>query len=281
LGFLVCFLFCHVFGTHPFKEKDDNELSVVLAWSLTLFFLSAICIKADLAEDSGEEQALFGIALTVILATGPILILAQTAKAILEHLMSRSTSNNADEINHREEGDKLEDRQGQTSITLLKTTNKPSGSVMNEMTEADFNDIIGDDLYYEDSVNRNAGGVAFNVTTVDRGSQLRSRLEIREHQQSQVAGMPEPITYTCDVCFRAYQRKDIYLRHFTNGTCGKKNKLEPAKERHAARLVKRRPIASIEFKSLDDVRAIEFTDGVGVVEVSKVLQERELFATRI
>jgi hypothetical protein len=38
LGILVCFGFCHVFEKRPFKYDDDNDLGVVLAWSLTLFF---------------------------------------------------------------------------------------------------------------------------------------------------------------------------------------------------------------------------------------------------
>ena len=132
LGILVCFAFCHVFEKRPFKENDDNELSVVLAWSLTLFFLSAICIKADLTNDSGDEQELFGIALTVILATGPALIVLQTAKAILEHFVSKMNKKRKDEMDESEHDEKvntLRTRRRQAPIGLYKTMNKNRGSI--------------------------------------------------------------------------------------------------------------------------------------------------------
>jgi len=147
LGILVCFMFCHVFEKRPFKENDDNELSVVLAWSLTLFFLSAICIKADLAEDSGEEQRLFGIALTVILATGPALIVLQTAKAVLEHFVSKTKKNRTDDMDeseHEEKVNTLKTRRRQAPIGLYKTMNKTRGSIsVYQNDEDDDHDLEG------------------------------------------------------------------------------------------------------------------------------------------
>jgi Ca2+-binding EF-hand superfamily protein len=135
LGILVCFIFCHVFEKRPFKEDDDNELGVVLAWSLTLFFLSAICIKADVTQDSGDEQKVFGIALTVILATGPALIVVQTANAIFMYLTTKPASGYLDESGNEEKVNTLQTRQRQVPIALYKNMGGKRGNVLDDDEE--------------------------------------------------------------------------------------------------------------------------------------------------
>jgi hypothetical protein len=99
-----------------------------------------------------------------------------------------------------------------------------------------------------------------------------------------------------------YQREDTFLRHFTNGQCEKKqararaaktwqSERKPAaevvKERRAAKLLAERRAASAgqidvrhyEFKSLEDGRAIVFSDDSGAAVVSEVNHDRTLLAT--
>ena len=136
LGILVCYCFCHVFEKRPFKEDDDNDLGIVLAWSLTLFFLSAICIKADLTQDSGDEQKLFGIALTVILATGPTLIVLQTLSALVQYFFlrkERSSDDDIEELDQAEKVNTLKFRRRQAPITMYTTMNRTRGSMSTDM----------------------------------------------------------------------------------------------------------------------------------------------------
>jgi len=135
LGILVCYCFCHVFEKRPFKDDDDNDLGIVLAWSLTLFFLSAICIKADLTQDSGDEQEIFGAALVVILATGPALIVLQTLSALVQCLFCR-TKKSEDDIDNSDDDEKvstLKTRRRQAPIDLYKQMNRMRGSMSADM----------------------------------------------------------------------------------------------------------------------------------------------------
>ena len=131
LGILVCYCFCHVFEKRPFKDDDDNDLGIVLAWSLTLFFLSAICIKADLTQDSGDEQEIFGAALVVILATGPALIVLQTLSAVVQCLFCRMnrSKNSLDDSDDDEKVSTLKSRRRQAPIGLYKQMNRMRGSM--------------------------------------------------------------------------------------------------------------------------------------------------------
>jgi len=135
LGILVCYCFCHVFEKRPYQDDDDNDLGIVLAWSLTLFFLSAICIKADLTQDSGYEQKLFGIALTVILATGPVLIILQTLSAVAQYLFFRKKDSSDDDFDDDDQAEKvstLKYRRRQAPIAMFTTMNKTRGSLSSE-----------------------------------------------------------------------------------------------------------------------------------------------------
>ena len=56
-GILVCLVFVYVFiELKPFKNPSDSNLGIVLQYSLTLFFLSALMIKVDAAPDSDADQ---------------------------------------------------------------------------------------------------------------------------------------------------------------------------------------------------------------------------------
>ena len=56
----------------PFKEVSDNDLAKILAFSLSLFFLSALMIKVSATDD--EDQRIFGILLVLILCAGPVAV---------------------------------------------------------------------------------------------------------------------------------------------------------------------------------------------------------------
>ena len=78
LGLLLCLFFNHTFTFRPFKNPDDSVLGIILAYALTLFFLAALMIKADLTGDSEEDQRTFGALLVAVLASGPTAIALQT-----------------------------------------------------------------------------------------------------------------------------------------------------------------------------------------------------------
>ena len=113
----------------------------------------------------------------------------------------------------------------------------------------------------------------------------------------------EAVAKTCTECNGMYQREDIFLHHFTNGQCEKKQvraraaktwqseRKKPAAEvvteRRAAKLLVERHAASAgqidvrhyEFKSLEDGRAIVFSDDSSAAVVSEVNHDRALLAT--
>ena len=112
----------------------------------------------------------------------------------------------------------------------------------------------------------------------------------------------EAVAKTCTECNGMYQREDIFLHHFTNGQCEKKqvraraaktwqSERKPAAEvvteRRAAKLLAERHAASAgqidvrhyEFKSLEDGRAIVFSDDSSAAVVSEVNHDRTLLAT--
>ena len=79
-GIVVCLGFSHVFEFRPFRNQDDNTLGIILSNSLSLFFLSAIIIKAEENNASSSiggdlEQTVFGIVLVVILFAGPSVLI--------------------------------------------------------------------------------------------------------------------------------------------------------------------------------------------------------------
>ena len=72
----------NIIDAHPLLSlRSDNILGVVLSYSLALFFTAALMIKADISSDATDDERLFGILLVIILASGPLCILAQVTHA--------------------------------------------------------------------------------------------------------------------------------------------------------------------------------------------------------
>jgi epidermal growth factor receptor substrate 15 len=74
--------FSYIFDFRPFRKPDDNSLGIILSNSLSLFFLSAIIIKAEENNSASSlggdlEQQVFGLVLLVILLAGPFILIFQ------------------------------------------------------------------------------------------------------------------------------------------------------------------------------------------------------------
>jgi hypothetical protein len=82
-----------------------------------------------LTQDSGDEQELFGIALTVILISGPVLIIAQTASTIFKYLTFKPPSDDSEGSDDRETINTLKNRRRQVPIASKKDSKKARGSV--------------------------------------------------------------------------------------------------------------------------------------------------------
>ena len=77
LGLLVSFVFIQVFNFRPFKVESNNNLGLIMTYSLTLIFLSALMVKTGQTEGSSKDNdVLFGIVLAFVLFSGPMFILA-------------------------------------------------------------------------------------------------------------------------------------------------------------------------------------------------------------
>ena len=83
LGLLISLGFIQVFNARPFKNEHNNNLGLVLQYSLTLLFVAGLMIKLDeggaIVNDDQEDQKVFGIVLLVILSFGPLSIIFQSA----------------------------------------------------------------------------------------------------------------------------------------------------------------------------------------------------------
>mmetsp|Transcript_86908 Transcript_86908/g.168344 ORF Transcript_86908/g.168344 Transcript_86908/m.168344 type:complete len:312 (-) Transcript_86908:193-1128(-) len=81
IGVLVTLVFLYAFTRWaPFVDKDDNALGIILAYSLTLLFLAALLIKADISGDFTHDQAVFGVILSLVILAGPCALVAQFTK---------------------------------------------------------------------------------------------------------------------------------------------------------------------------------------------------------
>ena len=78
LGLVLTFIFNFVFVEFkPFVAYEDSTLSVVLGYSLSMIFLAALMIKADLTGSSPSEEQFYGVFLVVVALAGPLLIAVQ------------------------------------------------------------------------------------------------------------------------------------------------------------------------------------------------------------
>ena len=74
LGAVISVVFFGFFAKHePYAERSDNRLSIVLAFSLVLFFLAALMIKVDATSDDEHDQEVFGMLLVAFLCAGPVM----------------------------------------------------------------------------------------------------------------------------------------------------------------------------------------------------------------
>ena len=74
LGAVISVVFALFFAEHqPYAERSDNRLSIVLAFSLVLFFLAALMIKVDITSDDEHDQEVYGLLLVILLCGGPVL----------------------------------------------------------------------------------------------------------------------------------------------------------------------------------------------------------------
>ena len=74
LGAVISVVFFGFFAEHqPYAERSDNRLSIVLAFSLALFFLAALMIKVDATSDDEHDQEVFGMLLVAFLCAGPVM----------------------------------------------------------------------------------------------------------------------------------------------------------------------------------------------------------------
>jgi hypothetical protein len=84
IGLLISQCYVFVFMKFlPFKRKDDNDLAIVLAFSLVFFFLAALMIKVDATGDSAQDQRTFDIILITVLGSGPLFLVLQYVQTTL------------------------------------------------------------------------------------------------------------------------------------------------------------------------------------------------------
>ena len=74
LGAVISVVFALFFARHePYAERSDNTLSILLAFSLALFFLATLMIKVDITSDDEHDQEVYGLLLVILLCGGPVL----------------------------------------------------------------------------------------------------------------------------------------------------------------------------------------------------------------
>ena len=72
LGLLVCLVFLYVFiKIEPYNDRSDTKISIVLAYSLTLFYLAALMIKT---ESVSGDDSFFTTLLILVLVSGPTVV---------------------------------------------------------------------------------------------------------------------------------------------------------------------------------------------------------------
>ena len=89
VGILLCLGFLHVFCRRPFKEEEDSSLGILLTYSLTFIFISALWIKVDQQPEGNIERRLFGFVLVFLLMMGPGVILLNLFTSMLSNFVER------------------------------------------------------------------------------------------------------------------------------------------------------------------------------------------------
>lgn len=82
LGLLISLGYTYVFvALLPFKKLEDSFLGVTMAYSLVLFFVAALMVKANISFDPSSDQRVFGVVLIFIMISGPLCICIQLTLA--------------------------------------------------------------------------------------------------------------------------------------------------------------------------------------------------------
>jgi Ca2+-binding EF-hand superfamily protein len=89
IGILLCLGFLHIFCQRPFKEEEDSSLGILLTYSLTFIFMSALLIKVDQQPDGPLERRLFGFVLVFLLMMGPGVIIMNLLTSVLSNFFER------------------------------------------------------------------------------------------------------------------------------------------------------------------------------------------------
>ena len=85
----------------PYKNPSDCNLGIILQYSVTLIFLSALLIKVDATSDSANDQEILGYFLMLVLLLGPIMITFQYVGSFVK-MCSRSKAQKLAEIDNLE-----------------------------------------------------------------------------------------------------------------------------------------------------------------------------------
>ena len=80
----------------PYATKEDNQLAVILAYSLALLFLAALLIKVNASDDSLSEQSVFSSLLIAVLFAGPVSIVVQNVYYLAEDQPDKRNKYDAD-----------------------------------------------------------------------------------------------------------------------------------------------------------------------------------------
>ena len=84
LGIFICLVFCFIFTNEkPYADPSNSGLSILLAFSLTLFFLAALMMKVDVTSDDKSDQNIFGALLIFLFFAGPLAVVGQASLDIV------------------------------------------------------------------------------------------------------------------------------------------------------------------------------------------------------
>jgi len=130
IGLCICLSFIYVFTTHqPYKNSSTNFMGVVLAFSLTFFFIAALMIKADLSSDDKSDQKTYGFVLIAVLFVGPTTLVFHFVKTDVFPTWKRLCADNeaVDEELIEREAETQQDAT-ETGVFDERAADAPSGS---------------------------------------------------------------------------------------------------------------------------------------------------------
>jgi len=144
IGVLLCLVFLHLFSKRPFKDDDDSSLGIILTYSLSFIFLSALLIKVNAQPQGDLEEQLFGVLLVLLLIVGPGIVVMDMFWSFLS---SRIQKRNERRKLRRSSFDDLEVRKPvrKNSLVFVRETASSRASFKGTNgTDADCKDSMGD-----------------------------------------------------------------------------------------------------------------------------------------